>query len=76
MRFNSSTQQIAEFKISNIEAEEFMNERNDNIKRLEKAIHETFRGKNVNPYIYNILSENQQPPSENFYPLPSSIKYG
>lgn len=52
-----STTQIAELCIKNIEVEEFVSLRNNKIKLLEKSIHETFRGKNVNPYIFNIFSE-------------------
>uniref|UniRef100_A0A915EQ28 Uncharacterized protein n=1 Tax=Ditylenchus dipsaci TaxID=166011 RepID=A0A915EQ28_9BILA len=75
VRYNSSTQQIAELKIKNVEAEEFTNMRNDHIKRLEKAIHETFRGKGVNPYIFNIIPEIQNPPEE-FYRVANQIKIG
>jgi hypothetical protein len=39
-------------RIKNIEAEDFLNPHSDLIKRLERSIHETFRGKGVNPYIF------------------------
>ncbi|KAI6215054.1 Epsilon-sarcoglycan [Aphelenchoides besseyi] len=54
-RFNTTTQQIVELRIKNVEAEDFINLRNDQLKRLERTIHETFRGKGVNPYVYNIF---------------------
>lgn len=41
--------------MKNIEAEEFLNHHSQQIKSLEKAIHETFRGKGVNPYIFVII---------------------
>ncbi|KAI6176930.1 Epsilon-sarcoglycan [Aphelenchoides bicaudatus] len=57
VRYNSSTQQIVEMRVKNIEAEEFLNPHADHIKRLERSIHETFRGKGVNPYVYSIYPE-------------------
>lgn len=35
VRYNSSTQQIVEMRVKNIEAEEFLNPHSDQIKRLE-----------------------------------------
>jgi hypothetical protein len=77
VRFNSTTQQIAEIRVKNIEAEDFMNPHSDQLKRLERTIHETFRGRGVNPYVYNIFPEfipdNSQ---ERFLPHYRSIKSG
>ncbi|KAI1732003.1 sarcoglycan alpha/epsilon domain-containing protein [Ditylenchus destructor] len=76
VRFNSSSQQIAEIKVKNIEAEEFLNTRNDHIKRLEKAIQETFRGKGVNPYIYNIINLAPHNPPDEYYRVANRYKMG
>lgn len=61
VRFDQSTLQIAEIRLKGVDAEEFMDSRNNKLKRLELAIHDTFRGKNVNPHIYNIISEMPNP---------------
>lgn len=67
-----STQQVAELRIKNVEIEEFINLRSDKIKKLEKSIHETFRGKSVNPYIFNIFPE--IPYSNNLKKIPHNYK--
>uniref|UniRef100_A0A914CFJ9 Dystroglycan-type cadherin-like domain-containing protein n=1 Tax=Acrobeloides nanus TaxID=290746 RepID=A0A914CFJ9_9BILA len=63
VRFNTSTQQLTEIHIKNIEAEEFLNRRGGKVERLEKSIRETFRGKDINPYIFNILSDKKFHPN-------------
>ncbi|KAF7639611.1 hypothetical protein Mgra_00000935 [Meloidogyne graminicola] len=57
-RFTGTTRQIAEIYLTNINAEELLwgVGRDNKLKNLEKAIHLTFKGKHVNPYIFNILS--------------------
>ncbi|KAI6240954.1 hypothetical protein M3Y99_00405100 [Aphelenchoides fujianensis] len=50
--------------ITDVEAEDFINLRNDKLKRLERTIHDTFRGKGVNPYVYNIYPEYVPDPYE------------
>lgn len=57
-RFNGSTQELAEIKLTNVDAEELLwgvGRAEDKLKSIERAIHSTFRGRNVNPYIFNIL---------------------
>nr|CAD2135670.1 unnamed protein product [Meloidogyne enterolobii] len=56
-RYSGTTRQIAEIYLTNVNAEELLwgVGRDDKIKNLERAIHSTFKGKHVNPYIFNIL---------------------
>ncbi|KAI6235456.1 Epsilon-sarcoglycan [Aphelenchoides besseyi] len=75
-RFNTTTQQIVELRIKNVEAEDFINLRNDQLKRLERTIHETFRGKGVNPYVYNIFPEYIPDPQEEVTYYRPPIKSG
>lgn len=75
VRYNTSTQQIAEIRVRNVEAEDFISARDDSVRRLEKAIHETFRGKTVNPYIYNIMPQ-MQPPPEDYFKFAHKYKIG
>jgi hypothetical protein len=76
VRFNTSTQQLTEIHIKNIEAEEFLNRRGGKVERLEKSIRETFRGKDINPYIFNILSDVTVQPPDNFQQYFKSQKPG
>ena len=64
-RFNGATQQIAEIRLTNVDAEELLwgIGRDERLKNLERAIHSTFRGRNVSPYIFNILPGMANPPS-------------
>ncbi|TMS35967.1 hypothetical protein L596_003247 [Steinernema carpocapsae] len=55
-RFNTTTHQIVELHLRNEDAEELINGRGGKLSSIEKAIKETFRGRSVNAYIYNILS--------------------
>ncbi|KAI6201370.1 Epsilon-sarcoglycan [Aphelenchoides besseyi] len=75
-RFNTTTQQIVELRIKNVEAEDFINLRNDQLKRLEHTIHETFRGKGVNPYVYNIFPEYIPDPNKEITYYRPAIKSG
>uniref|UniRef100_A0A1I7ZTP6 CADG domain-containing protein n=1 Tax=Steinernema glaseri TaxID=37863 RepID=A0A1I7ZTP6_9BILA len=61
-RYNSSTHQIVELHVKNEDAEELINGRGGRLANIEKAIKETFRGRNVNAYIYNILPSANPPP--------------
>ncbi|KAL7075533.1 hypothetical protein ACQ4LE_005018 [Meloidogyne hapla] len=56
-RYSGTTRQIAEIYLTNVNAEELLwgVGRDDKIRNLERAIHSTFKGKHVNPYIFNIL---------------------
>jgi hypothetical protein len=79
VRFNGSTQQVVEIRLKDVDAEDFMlrDGRDDNkLKRLKLAIHETFRGKNVNPYVFNIISEAPHPMPEELYRVAHKIKIG
>lgn len=58
-----------------MEAEDFLDPRKEHIKHLEKAILETFRGKGVNPYVFNIMPELENPP-ENFEKIADKVKMG
>jgi hypothetical protein len=65
VRFNGATQQIAEIRLTNLDTEELIwgFGRDGKLKSVEKAIQATFRGRNVNPYIYNILPGMANPPT-------------
>ena len=58
-KYNTSTQQTVELLITNQDPESFINDRTGKIQRLENSIRETFRGKLVNPYIFDLLPEVQ-----------------
>ncbi|KAK0396298.1 hypothetical protein QR680_001661 [Steinernema hermaphroditum] len=61
-RYNSTTHQIVELHLKNEDAEDLVNGRGGRLVQIEKAIKETFRGRNVNAYIYNILPAVSPPP--------------
>lgn len=52
-----------------------MNPRSDRVKQLERSIHETFRGRYVNPYIFNIVPE-VTGDADTFYAFSRSFKSG
>ncbi|KAE9555861.1 hypothetical protein FO519_000946 [Halicephalobus sp. NKZ332] len=58
-KYNTSTQQTVELLVTNQDPESFVNDRSGKIQKLENSIRETFRGKFVNPYIFDLLPEVQ-----------------
>lgn len=58
-KYNTSTQQTVEFILSNQDPESLISDRTGKLERLENSVRETFRGKNVNPYIFNLIPEIQ-----------------
>uniref|UniRef100_A0A0N5B3A5 CADG domain-containing protein n=1 Tax=Strongyloides papillosus TaxID=174720 RepID=A0A0N5B3A5_STREA len=56
VRYNNYTQQIAEIHLNNIDAESLISNSQSKIKEFETSIRQTFKGKDLNPYIYNIES--------------------
>uniref|UniRef100_A0A7E4VRM2 CADG domain-containing protein n=1 Tax=Panagrellus redivivus TaxID=6233 RepID=A0A7E4VRM2_PANRE len=56
-RYNTSTTQYVEFLVKNMEPEDLFDVRNGKKQRLESAIAETFRGRFVNPYIFDVSPE-------------------
>uniref|UniRef100_A0A0N4Z053 CADG domain-containing protein n=1 Tax=Parastrongyloides trichosuri TaxID=131310 RepID=A0A0N4Z053_PARTI len=56
VRYNNYTQQIAEIHIRNIDAENLIANSKNQILELETSIRQTFKGKDLNPYIFNIES--------------------
>ncbi|KAE9413493.1 hypothetical protein Angca_006919, partial [Angiostrongylus cantonensis] len=60
-RYTRTTQQLIDIFVKNVEVEAILSNRDGTIGRLEKSLREAFRGKDVNPYIYNIEPEFQVP---------------
>ncbi|CEF71169.1 Sarcoglycan alphaepsilon family-containing protein [Strongyloides ratti] len=60
VRYNNYTQQIAEIHIRNVNAENLISNSGGKIDELETSIRQTFKGKDLNPYIFNI--ESPSPP--------------
>lgn len=56
VRYNNYTQQIAEIHIKNVNAENLISNSGGKINELETIIRQTFKGKDLNPYIFNIES--------------------
>ena len=75
-RFNTSTQQIVEMLVKNVEPEEFFNDRRGKVERFEKAIRETFRGKQINPYIFDIIPEVRNEPNKLYQHYLKQQKFG
>ena len=65
VRFNTTLSQLVELRVRNVEAEDLIGRRGEQLKRLERAVHETFRGRVVNPYIFNVLAEYEPEASAN-----------
>lgn len=55
-KYNNSTQQFAEIYIKNYNPEDLLTDRTRTIDRLKKSMKESFRGKGLNPYIFQILA--------------------
>ncbi|VDM58702.1 unnamed protein product [Angiostrongylus costaricensis] len=60
-RYTRTTQQLIDIFVKNVEVETILSNRDGTIGRLEKSLREAFRGKDVNPYIYNIEPEFRVP---------------
>ncbi|KAL3095316.1 hypothetical protein niasHS_007415 [Heterodera schachtii] len=80
VRFDGGAQQIAEIKVTNVDAEELIWELirgHKMAKGLERAIHSTFRGRGVNPFVFNILPGTPNPPSDEvLHQLRHQLKFG
>uniref|UniRef100_A0A914HZF6 Dystroglycan-type cadherin-like domain-containing protein n=1 Tax=Globodera rostochiensis TaxID=31243 RepID=A0A914HZF6_GLORO len=80
LRFNGAVQQIVEIRINNMDAEELIWDLirgNKMAKGLERAIYSTFKGRGVNPFIFNILPGTSNPPSDEvLYRLGQHLKIG
>ena len=74
-RFKSSTKEILEFRIANVEAEELLYGRDTKLKELEMTIRKIFLGKGVNPYIFNIVSESDRS-LDDFQSIVRHVKIG
>uniref|UniRef100_A0A914QN26 Uncharacterized protein n=1 Tax=Panagrolaimus davidi TaxID=227884 RepID=A0A914QN26_9BILA len=75
-RFNTSTQQIVDLLVKNVEPEEFFNDRRGKVQRFEKAIRETFRGKLINPYIFDVIPEVRNEPNKLYQHYLKQQKFG
>uniref|UniRef100_A0AC34F6X7 Uncharacterized protein n=1 Tax=Panagrolaimus sp. ES5 TaxID=591445 RepID=A0AC34F6X7_9BILA len=75
-RFNTSTQQIVDLLVKNVEPEEFFNDRRGKVQRFEKAIRETFRGKSINPYIFDVMPEVRNEPNKLYQHYLKQQKFG
>jgi hypothetical protein len=60
-RFNGTTEQLAQVLITNFDVEDFLSDRTGLVPRLETAIRDTFRGRNVNAYLHNLLPAGNAP---------------
>ncbi|EFO82346.1 CRE-SGCA-1 protein [Caenorhabditis remanei] len=54
--YQGNTQQIFELPVNGLDVEDLVSNRERKITQLENALRNTFRGKNVNPYIAGIRS--------------------
>ncbi|VDK82172.1 unnamed protein product [Litomosoides sigmodontis] len=73
-KYNNSTQQFAEIYIKNYNPEDLLTDRTRTIDRLKKSMKESFRGKGLNPYIFQILATGNSPPQNT--PLNLHHKFG
>ncbi|CAG9540423.1 unnamed protein product [Cercopithifilaria johnstoni] len=61
-KYSNATQQFAEIYIKNYNPEDLLTDRTRTIDRLKKSMKESFRGKGLNPYIFQILAAGNSPP--------------
>ncbi|VDO34131.1 unnamed protein product [Onchocerca flexuosa] len=61
-KYSNATQQFAEIYIKNYDPEDLLIDRTRTIDLLKKSMKESFRGKGLNPYIFQILAAGNSPP--------------
>ncbi|KAM3725058.1 Epsilon-sarcoglycan [Dirofilaria immitis] len=61
-KYRNSTQQFAEIYIKNYDAEDLLTDRTGTFELLKKSMKESFRGKGLNPYIFQVLAAGNLPP--------------
>lgn len=61
-KYNDTTQQFAEIYIKNYDPEDLLTDHARKFDRLKKSMKESFRGKGLNPYIFQILAAGNSPP--------------
>uniref|UniRef100_A0AC34QHZ4 Uncharacterized protein n=1 Tax=Panagrolaimus sp. JU765 TaxID=591449 RepID=A0AC34QHZ4_9BILA len=75
-KYNTSTQQTVEFILLNHDPESLLSDRTGKMGRLENVVRETFRGKSVNPYIFNLVPEIQTENQNNLQNYFKNHKFG
>uniref|UniRef100_A0A915Q602 Dystroglycan-type cadherin-like domain-containing protein n=1 Tax=Setaria digitata TaxID=48799 RepID=A0A915Q602_9BILA len=65
-KYSNATQQFVEIYIKNYDPEDLLTDRTRIIDRLEKSMRESFRGKGLNPYIFQILPAGNSPQNTQF----------
>ncbi|VDK35084.1 unnamed protein product [Gongylonema pulchrum] len=66
-RYNNTTQQFAEVYVKNYDPEDLMIDRTGIVNRLKQSLKESFRGKSLNPYIFQILPAGNAPPETSHF---------
>uniref|UniRef100_A0A0M3HRS0 CADG domain-containing protein n=1 Tax=Ascaris lumbricoides TaxID=6252 RepID=A0A0M3HRS0_ASCLU len=66
-RYNASTQQVVELRVKNYDAEEFINGRSGLIEKMHTSLKDSFRGKGINPYIFDVIPAVNAPPEKTHF---------
>ncbi|EJW74829.1 hypothetical protein WUBG_14260, partial [Wuchereria bancrofti] len=74
-KYNNATQQFAEIYVRNYDPEDLLTGRTRTIDRLKKSMKESFRGKGLNPYIFQILAAGNSPPQNTHLDLRHKVGY-
>ncbi|VDK45969.1 unnamed protein product [Anisakis simplex] len=66
-RYNSSTQQVVELRVKNMDPEEFIHDRSGLLEKMQNSLRESFRGRGIHPYIFNLIPAVNAPPEKTAY---------